>query len=169
MRLLVRAYSESDLIAICRVWNASGLCRAPLTLQQTRNLFSKSTMGLVITNDGRVVGAMRAVPCADGLLTRLAVVELSVLPQYRQNGLGRALLSGGLALLPKYGFTGLFLPAIKEENLAATALCTACGLQKSGVLPDFFGPGQCAASFYYACPPKQRKKPTQKDRQKEKL
>lgn len=153
MEVQMRGYSESDVIPIALIWNESGLADSPLQLQQVRNRLAKSTAVLVLTVDQKVVGWLRVCPCADGALARLAVVELAVaLPARRQN-FAAQLLQQELRLLPKQGFAGLFLPAVRAADPAVMALCARCKLNRTGTLQDYFSPGQDAASFYYACPP----------------
>lgn len=156
METEIHSYSESDMISLVRIWNESGLCRKPLSLQQMRNLFAQSRVGLVLTQKGRAVGALRAVSCADGLLAQLAVIELAVLPDCRRKGLGKRLFIKEMELLQAQGFAGILLPVIREDNEAAVRLCTSCGLQKTGILPDYYGKGKPACIFYYACEAKKQ-------------
>ena len=96
----------------------------------------------VVEADGRVAGYLLAVRAAD----QAEVLSVAVDPDWRQRGLGRALLEACLRSLGAEGVRRLTLE-VRSGNSAARALYAGCGLAPVGRRPRYYGDGEDAVLY----------------------
>ncbi len=69
------------------------------------------------------------------------ILSLAVRPQYRKQGLGRALMKAGLEGLAAVGAREVFL-SVAPSNEGAIALYEKLGFSRGEIVADYFGPGE---------------------------
>jgi ribosomal-protein-alanine N-acetyltransferase len=77
---------------------------------------------------------------AENPSTPVDITSLTVNPDARRTGIGRALL---LAALDRYPRQECSLE-VRTDNVAAISLYESCGFKTTGSLPDFYAPGSDA-------------------------
>ena len=87
----------------------------------------------VADEDERIVGYASLFFAAD----EVSIANVSVLPEYRRKGIGRALMERIVTFSREGGFTGIFLE-VRVSNAPAIALYEAFGFVPVGRRPDYY-------------------------------
>lgn len=141
MEIRLRPYTESDLLAIRRIWNevvAAGNAfpgEKELSLQECRDFFAAQTRTAVGEIGGRVEGVYILHPNNIGRAAHIANASYAVSAAARGKGLGEALVRDSLEQLRPCGFAGLQFNAVVATNRTALALYDKLGFVRIGTIP----------------------------------
>ena len=113
-----------------------------------RTINGSNAVTLVALSGGNVVGYASALmlgPVGPGYVPPEAeVLKVAVLPEMREQGIGRSLASGLINTLRDLGVEKLHLE-VRESNRAARVLYETCGFRHSGRRRDYYSdPGEDA-------------------------
>jgi ribosomal-protein-alanine N-acetyltransferase len=113
-----------------------------------RTISSSNALTLVALSGVRPVGYASALmlgPMGPGYVPPEAeILKVAVLPEMREQGIGRRLAGSLINMLRKKGVEVLHLE-VRESNRAARILYESCGFRHSGRRPDYYsGPREDA-------------------------
>ena len=156
MALEFRKYSDSDLVAMQRIWNEV-VCAGdafpgeqPLSLQECRSYFAAQTCTTLAVLGGRVVGLYILHPNNIGRAAHIANASYAVDSAVRGQHVGEGLVRHCLSQLAGYGFTGLQFNAVVATNAVAIKLYKKLGFVQVGTVPGGFRlPGDIYCDFYF--------------------
>ena len=139
----VEQLSEAHLLSVAQI---EKLCFAePWSEKSLELLLSGENFGVVALCDGRVA-AYGGMTC---VLDEGAVTNIATLPEYRQRGLGRAVLKEMLVLAEKRGINTVFLE-VRVSNEPAKSLYLSEGFELCGVRKGFYRhPNEDALQMVY--------------------
>ena len=158
MALEFRKYSDSDLVAMQRIWNevvSAGDAfpgEQPLSLQECRSYFAAQTLTTLAVLDGRVVGLYILHPNNMGRAAHIANASYAVDSTVRGQRVGEGLVRHCLSQLAVYGFTGLQFNAVVATNIVAIKLYEKLGFVRVGTIPGGFrlpGDVYCDIHIYF--------------------
>lgn len=166
MELLIRQYSESDVIPIWQLLTKEAQCpgwvrSVPFHLQQCRNLLHRQSLCLVAQVEGRVAGFLLLRPVGEGGWEQFATIEVVVTPKWRRQGIGTALLERAKREITAFGHCGILLAPL-AESAEAMAFFVSQGFGCAGVP---IGTGMAQGISFWNCPQRAAKiksKPVQK-------
>ena len=146
MKIQIRAYRETDLKAMNRIWNE--VVEDGAAFPQTELLdkssgaafFAEQTYCGVAedTESGQVLGLYILHPNNVGRCGHIANASYGVSRDCRGRGVGRALVEDSLAACGALGFRLLQFNAVVASNLGAIALYQSLGFQRVGTIPGGF-------------------------------
>ena len=158
MALEFRKYSDSDLVAMQRIWNEV-VCAGdafpgeqPLSLQECRDYFAAQTLTTLAVLGGRVAGLYILHPNNIGRAAHIANASYAVDSAARGQHVGEGLVRHSLGQLAACGFTALQFNAVVATNAAAIALYKKLGFAQIGTVPGGFrlpGGTYCDSYIYY--------------------
>ena len=146
MKIQIRAYRETDLKTMNRIWNE--VVEDGAAFPQTELLdkssgaafFAEQTYCGVAedTESGQVLGLYILHPNNVGRCGHIANASYGVSRDCRGRGVGRALVEDSLAACGALGFRLLQFNAVVASNLGAIALYQSLGFQRVGTIPGGF-------------------------------
>lgn len=158
MALEFRKYSDSDLVAMQRIWNEVVSVgdafpgEQPLSLQECRSYFAAQTLTTLAVLDGRVVGLYILHPNNIGRAAHIANASYALDSAVRGQHIGEGLVRHCLSQLAVYGFTGLQFNAVVATNTVAIKLYEKLGFVRVGTIPCGFrlpGDVYCDIHIYF--------------------
>ena len=136
---LVRHFSPTDIPQIAEVVNQSLGENYPPSLYLTvHNLWGEGF--LVITDDGKVIGFVAAVPTGQKVAR---VLMIAVLPESRRRSLGKVLMADLYASCRAKGFDTVVLE-VRKSNKCAIAFYEREGFAIFGEIKNFYSNGEDA-------------------------
>ena len=124
MLKIVRSYQELDVAQLRRVYEESITDVQDFYDAVSAFFIEPSALYAIWKEDGQYLSVLRIEPYQDGYL----VAGLETVPDLRQKGYGKALLSATLDYLPS---NVNIYSHIYKKNKASIAVHTACGFTKS--------------------------------------
>lgn len=155
MELLIRKYSESDMIPLWRLLAAqthtvfSAYPRQ--TLQDCRSLLHRQSLCLVAQAEGRAAGVLLLRAVGEGGWQRFAAAELAVAEPWQKQGIGKALMTEAKRQAAALRFAGILTAPMPPEE-AAFAFFSAEGFVPVGMLP-----GVPQQMLFWECPKRGKK------------
>ncbi len=151
--MTIRPLTEADIPALAALeragfpdpWNEAGLSL----------LLSPPYGGLCAEEEGTLLAYVGWLyfPAEQNFPADAEITRITVSPDARRRGIGRALLNAmRAALLPPNAPLTVRLD-VRESNLPAQALYAACGFSPCGRRPRFYG-GEDALEYSLTVPPK---------------
>ena len=140
----IRAYNQSDLPAMVRIWNQvveEGVAFPQLDLLTAETgaaFFAAQTYCAVAEVDGNVVGLYILHPNNVGRCGHIANASYAVDSACRGQHIGEKLVSDCLAQAKAAGFRLLQFNAVVENNIHARHLYTRLGFVQLGTIPGGF-------------------------------
>lgn len=134
----IRLAHRPDLEAICNVEELSFPDPYPQTLLAKLLHENPKTFFVAEAQDGIITGYCAAVE----ELTRAHLISIAVLPRYRQQGIGKALIG---ALITSLGSEVRELRLeVKEGNVEAVKLYEGLGFRSAGLIEGYYADGSAA-------------------------
>jgi ribosomal protein S18 acetylase RimI-like enzyme len=100
-----------------------------------RTWMRDKTIVIVARANGRVAGSYHLVPNFGGRAAHIANAGYMVHPDFRRQGIGRALVEHSIAEAPRHGFDALMFNLVFESN-PARYLYEGFGFQAIGRVPE---------------------------------
>ncbi len=153
MELLIRKYSESDVIPLWQILEpvamGSALFPYPLqSLQDCRSLLHRQRLCLVAQVQGRVQGVLLLRSMGEGGWQQFATVELVVAAEWQRQQIGTALIAQAKHIAAALHYNGILLSPLPEET-QIFAFFSSQGFDTAGVLP---GAGAQQTVLFWECP-----------------
>ena len=102
-------------------------------------LESPAVKGMLLEEDGRVVGYMVAYEVLD----EAELLNIAIVPKERGRGLGRQLLASWLDRLRAHGVVKVYLD-VRQDNTPAIGLYESFGFETVGLRPRYYSNGENA-------------------------
>lgn len=130
--ITIRKIAESDLDALCEL--EAACFSTPWSRQSLQDeIVNPSAYFIAAESEGVVCGYAGLICAADeGFVTNIAV-----LPQYRRQGVGRALVKA-LADYARESHFAFITLEVRLSNMAAISLYTSLGFQEMGERKNFY-------------------------------
>jgi L-amino acid N-acyltransferase YncA len=145
MPVTVRPYTEKDLPAMTRIWNAvveDGMAfpqTDPLSLQEAAAFFASQSLSAVAQDsEGAILGLYILHPNNLGRCGHIGNASYAVSRDNRGQGVGEALVRHCLASCRGVGFSLLQFNAVVASNKAALHLYEKLGFTQLGTIPGGF-------------------------------
>lgn len=155
----IRAYRESDVPEMVRVWNEvveEGVAfpqLEPLDEESGKAFFAAQTYCGVAENDGKIVGMYILHPNNVGRCGHIANASYAVDSRCRGKHIGEQLVRDCLAQAKEHGFKIMQFNAVVENNIHARHLYERLGFVQLGTIPGGFkmkdGSYQNICLYYY--------------------
>ncbi len=155
----IRAYRESDVPEMVRVWNEvveEGVAfpqLEPLDEESGKAFFAAQTHCGVAEDDGKIVGMYILHPNNVGRCGHIANASYAVDSTCRGKHIGEQLVRDCLAQAKEHGFKILQFNAVVENNIHARHLYERLGFVQLGTIPGGFkmkdGSYQNICLYYY--------------------
>lgn len=142
--MVVRAYQDSDLPAMIRIWNevveegAAFPQEEYLDEASGASFFAAQTYAAVAEEDGEVSGLYILHPNNIGRCGHIGNASYAVSGESRGMHIGEKLVTDCLAQAGRHGFRVLQFNAVVECNLSARHLYEKLGFQLLGTIPGGF-------------------------------
>ncbi|NLW77883.1 MAG: GNAT family N-acetyltransferase [Ruminococcaceae bacterium] len=144
MGIAVRTYTDSDLEALCAIWNSvvedgrSFPQEEGMDLAQARQFFAGQSHTGVAEEDGEVLGLYILHPNNVGCCGHIANASYAVKKNLRGRRIGERLVSDSLEKAAALGFKILQFNAVVAENTGAIHLYKKLGFTQLGTVPAGF-------------------------------
>ena len=155
----IRAYRESDVPEMVRVWNEvveEGVAfpqLEPLDEESGKAFFAAQTYCGVAEDDGKIVGVYILHPNNVGRCEHIANASYAVDSRCRGKHIGEQLVRDCLAQAKEHGFKIMQFNAVVENNIHARHLYERLGFVQLGTIPGGFhmkdGSYQNICLYYY--------------------
>lgn len=142
MSFTIRPAALSDTDAIMAV-EKTGIAH-PWTRESIEALIEEAdkTALTAVSSDGAVIGYVGA----SFVLDEAEIGNICVLPEYRGQGVGKALFTALLDALKEHGIKEVFLE-VESDNESAVALYEKAGFVKYNQRRDYYGGGRDAMLY----------------------
>lgn len=144
MSIAIRKYTDSDLGALCAIWNSvveDGRAfpqEDGMSLTQARQFFAEQCHTGVAVEDGEVVGLYILHPNNVGRCGHIANASYAVKKNLRGKHIGEKLVTDSLQQAAALGFKILQFNAVVAENTGAIHLYKKLGFTQLGTVPAGF-------------------------------
>jgi GNAT superfamily N-acetyltransferase len=109
-----------------------------LNLEEAERFFDEQTYCAVAELDGKVAGLYILHPNNVGRCGHIGNTSYAVVPEYRGQGVGRALVADSISMAKKSGFSLLQFNAVVKTNRGAINIYESMGFQRLGMIPKGF-------------------------------